>query len=496
MRWLALSLVLSSLLLPALVRAGGTELGGLGARSLGRGHAVIASVDDATAIEVNPAALSRQRGLRTLLVLNPTYHVVKYRRAPLYDTAKETPRTPPPPRQYEEVENEAPLFPLSGGFLGLSGDLAAFGLDDVVLGLAIYGPNGIGKTVYPEDSPGRYMLISKDITLMNLAFSGAWGRDDFGLGATFHAYIMPKNRLKMVVDADNQSVAAHPHESPSDVLVEMNSTDYFTPTLSLGAWYRPMSRLEIGLSGRVIPVRIEGEGDIKLTGQGAMLEGLEMRTGELEGNTLTPNDAATLRFNLAPSARLGLRYLVGAPQAPDFDVELDVIWEGWSVFEQYDIALPSAGEVTELGLQVPLEDMVIPRHWQDVWIVRLGGEVAAIKDRLDLRLGGFYETPTVPNEYTYLDFMGFERLGVGAGLTLHFGRVHVDLGYLHIFNEPRAVSEAEGLMYQQRPTSPCKAPYTSPQCDPNYLGQPGPVANAGTFLSSYDQLSAGVEVVW
>jgi len=379
---------------------------------------------------------------------------------------------------YEEVENEEPLFLASGGFVGLSSD---FGLKEWVFALALYGPLSVGKTIYPEKGPQRYQLVSRDIMLISYSLAVAWGTDDLGLGLNLHYWDMPKNRLQMVVDADNQSTAAHPHESPYDVLVTLNTQDRFTPGLSLGAWYRPSSSLEVALAGRVLPLDLEGEGSMKIEGQGELLEG---KLFEME-----PDDSAGFNLSYAPSAHLGLRYFQGASEDPNFDLELNLVWEGWSVMDAYRVETPPAARVEELNLQVELDDIELPREWSDVWSLRLGGSWAPLPGRFKILAGGFYETAAVPEELSYMDFMSFDRFGLGGGIALSFGAIKLDLAYQHIFVEPRALSEMEGEFHQQRPTSPCKAPYTGPRCDQHYLGKQGPVVNAGTFLAGYDLFS-------
>jgi len=271
---------------------------------------------------------------------------------------------------YEEVENEEPLFLASGGFVGLSSD---FGLKEWVFALALYGPLSVGKTIYPEKGPQRYQLVSRDIMLISYSLAVAWGTDDLGLGLNLHYWDMPKNRLQMVVDADNQSTAAHPHESPYDVLVTLNTQDRFTPGLSLGAWYRPSSSLEVALAGRVLPLDLEGEGSMKIEGQGELLEG---KLFEME-----PDDSAGFNLSYAPSAHLGLRYFQGASEDPNFDLELNLVWEGWSVMDAYRVETPPAARVEELNLQVELDDIELPREWSDVWSLRLGGSWAPLPGR-------------------------------------------------------------------------------------------------------------------
>ena len=52
------------------------------------------------------------------------------------------------------------------------------------------------------------------------------------------------------------------------------------------------------------------------------------------------------------------------------------------------------------------------------------------------------------------------------------------------------ISEAGARVYQQVPGSPCLPPYTNTTtCNPNYLGQPSPAVNAGTYSAQSHILS-------
>jgi hypothetical protein len=63
--------------------------------------------------------------------------------------------------------------------------------------------------------------------------------------------------------------------------------------------------------------------------------------------------------------------------------------------------------------------------------------------------------------------------------------MHLTVGYMHIFQEDREVTEVAGKALQQRPLSPC------PEGCGGLTGVP---ANAGVFESSYDVLGLGLDV--
>ncbi len=485
-----LPLILGILALAEPALGAGFDVTVQGTRGIARGGATTASLTDPSSVENNPGVSNRLTGTRLYLSLSPMYAPIAYRRAPLYDWSRSVGDNPPPAVHYDQIENQVPLFPLSGAYLGMTTDL---GLERWTFGLAVHGPTALGHTRFPKDGPQRYQMVERDVMMAVYSLSAAWGdRDRYGLGLTLQWLDIPSTTMALVVDANNQSSTVYPDHSPYDVLVTMDTSDRVNFTATAGGWFMPWPWLEVAVAGRILPVRFDTRGSLTLEGTGDMLAGKTLKTFRREGEGLVPDDSAGIELGYAPTARLGLRYL----PHEGLDLELDLVWEGWSVMDGYDVSLPDVARVEELGLDVDLHDIVMDRSWQDTWSARLGGSWRWLP-WLELSAGAFYETAAVPLDYTFLDFLSFERLGLAAGFGLRLGDVTLDLGYVHVFNEPRAVSEMDGKMYQVRPGATCvDPPYDGPGCDPHYRGQPGPAVNAGTYLSGYDVLSLAVGVAW
>jgi long-subunit fatty acid transport protein len=122
----------------------------------------------------------------------------------------------------------------------------------------------------------------------------------------------------------------------------------------------------------------------------------------------------------------------------------------------------------------------IPKHYQDTWSFRLGGQVEPL-DWLQLRAGGYFETGAVPEAYTNLDFASFDRMGVGGGTSFLFSGFTLSLAYSHVFQADRTVTSDETEVYKQYPTQP-DTPPNLPQFK----------VGAGKFETSYDVFSAAV----
>lgn len=459
--------------------AGGFEIPDNGVRAVGRGGANAVGASDLTAAHYNPALLARNpKTLSLMWDQNLVFHSSSFQRAALDESwgAGGAGRT------FEKVEDEESLFPL-GGFLSAGSD---FGLSDPEIGnlmfaLSVYGPSGIGKQTWPAYGPQSWMLTETDQLLVYYSLSAAWQHrsGDFGFGVTLQWVDMPRMKYALAIDADvkqaqdeddipdpecgmispvaGEGTCGLP---PTHVVGELDLKDRFAYTAIVGGFWRFLPNFEVAVAGRVIPVNLEGEG------------GINLDKPELETKAVSVN----LPLTLPMQARGGVRYF-----QERFDVELDVFWENWSAIDKYDVAMD--GEINT----VAVHDLSIEKQWQDTVSVRLGGEFKAIPDTLDARAGLFVENGAAPDAYSHLDFASFDRLGVGAGLTWQLPWTDLDLsvGYMHIFQEDRTVTEAKGKQYQQRPTHPCPE-----ECGGTFQGV---VANAGRFESSYDILSLGID---
>ncbi|MEZ4265090.1 MAG: outer membrane protein transport protein [Myxococcota bacterium] len=475
---------LSAMVLAALVAgtnhasAAGFELLDNGTRAVSRGGAFSALADDESAVALNPGALTRRRGTR-LFLSNNFYH------APVTFTRDATdipigvlPAGTDASVPTQPSENKKPWF-LLGPILAAASD---FGLKDWQFALSFYAPASIGAAEYDKDAGSRWMLTEIDLKVAYVGASFAYGKKDvFGVGITLQNAMALSVNFKEITDGANAG-SLHPYYGPFDLETEIQLSDYFAPTAIVGAWYRPIERFEVSLSGRVIPVYFHTTGDLRLHN----VPGITNFTPE---ELVVDDSTASLDLVLPPTARLGLRY-----RHPDgdggelFDVELDVVYEAWSMFKRYDAKLGGTLNVIVVGAEVP--DLRLEKRWRDTLSVRLGGSYNVIKDRLSLSLGGFWESGAVPKGYEALDFLSFSRFGVGLGAHLTVGKFKLGASYAHVFQEDRKTDEARGKLYQIRPLDPCPE-----ECDGG-KGWSGVPANSGRFESGFDILSISMALAF
>lgn len=442
-----------------------------GTRAVARGGAFTVLADDLTAVHHNPAGLARLDGTHLL-----------YNHSLIWGHASFTRQASRIPQQdvgYDQgnptatVSNEAPFFPL-GVMLAAASD---FGLDDWMFALAVFGPNAAGSNEWPVDGGQRYMLTQVEPLLLHVNFSTGWRpHPDVGLGAGLAWVTMPSTKYKLVVDGIKNRTL-NPYVSSSDVEATMDVSDAFSWTATLGAWWRIIPELEVAISGYVVPVKLEAEGDISI----ANVPNQTTFTAEELDVT---NSSAAFDMTLPIILRAGLRYRHLDGEREVFDVEVDVVYEAWSAVEAFDVDLEGQINLYS-GDQV--QDVVIDKRWRDTLSVRAGGTWNVIADALDISLGGFWEQGAVPDAYSHLDFLSFERIGVGAGLTWSVAGYAFSVAYQHVFQEDRTVDEEFAKVFQLRPVFPCPE-----NCGPGE-GLSGVPSNAGKFESSFDTLAFGVE---
>lgn len=458
----AWTLALALAVISADAFAGGFELPDNGARAVGRGSAFTVRADDLTAIAHNPGGLSRLRGTHLLYSHNVIHAPMSFTRA---QSAVATTATTGAGGEdpLATVENLTPWFALGGMFVAATD----FGLEDWTFAIGAYGPNAAGSQRWPLMGGQRWMLVELDALIVYYSLAASYGKKDkWGVGVTMQLAHQPETRLSLVVDGTTGG-PQQPYYSQTDALATISLSAPLAPTLIVGGWVRPIPELEFAASGRVVPVRLKASGDVAMT----EVPGSIYDASDLE----ITNSAARLTLVLPPTARAGVRYRHLEGEKERFDLELNVVYEAWSMMKSYVVELD--GVIAFAAQEAP--DVTIEKRWKDTLSVRLGGTYN-LDAPLSLSAGAFYETGAVPEVYTHLDFPSFDRLGLSAGASGTVGNLTWTVAYSHIFQGDRRVDERYAKVLQQRPVSECPE-----GCD----GYDAVPANAGTFTSSFDTFS-------
>ena len=482
-----ISVVLTTLAGAAAVAApafadGGYYGGALGARAAGRSGAFVARADDPTAIAYNPAGLAQIGGTVVMVGNRVSYNGYSYTRAPTDDWGHLV-NGSPPPVTFSQVSNSR-NWQLLEPMIAVASNL---GLPNWGFALAAYASPGASaidfpKPPFPEPASAehpagqRYMMLSREAIFVNYTASAAWKFHDlFGVGVTLDWIAVPRLNYSLMIDGTPFAMTVNPVYSNLDMVAETKGSDWFTFNAILGAWFRPVPFLQFGVAGQVIPANVKTKSTLTVTPQDQ-----SMGRVELERDGIPANDV-NVNLPLPLSARAGARYRHLRGGREFFDVELDAEYETWSRVNEF--ALETHGLVANFqGASPELGTIAIQKHWRDTLALKLGGDVSVIPNKLALRGGAFYETGVADPAYANVDFPGGPMMGGSLGGSVVFGHWEVALAYQLRHQMTVNVDEASARVYQQVPASACAPPYTDDtKCHPEFLGQPSPAINAGTY---------------
>ncbi|HEU5073863.1 MAG TPA: hypothetical protein VFU02_06815 [Polyangiaceae bacterium] len=462
---------------------GGYFAGSKGAHAAGRAGAATVATDDIMAAAINPAGLTRRRGILIQGGNRFSHHASSYERQPTLDWGN-TEDGIPPYVEFSEVHNGAP-WQLLDPLLGVAANLGRVtpAASDFTAALTVFAPPGVSKLEFPIEQGQRYMMVSREAQIITTAGTFAWQLSDaFSLGVSLHWLYLEKLDYELVIDARTMQ-GANPVTSSTDVLSRVSGSDPFTFNAVIGAWYRAASFLEVGLAGQVIPTSFRTKSTLAIEGVSPEFGDISLtRNGE-------PARDVSVELPLPLSARAGVRYLhpragSNAPEPgagrPLFDVELDVVYETWSRVERF--AMDTRGlSASWRGQSIDIEHIDIEKHWQNTWGVHLGGDFHVVPETLSVRGGVYYESAVAERAYNHVDFAGGRQFGGALGASVYLGPLEVVVAYEQRRQPRVTIHEPDARVYQEVPQNPCVAPYDSDRfCHPEYLGQPAPAVNAGS----------------
>ena len=499
-----------SLMVPAVALAGGFDYPAPGTTGLARGGAFTARADDPTAIFYNPAGAARLPGTQIFLSGNVLMEDIRYQRR-IYPVAGASSKTSVPVDRYPhdsslrmpEVQNDAPPFVTP--FLAISSDLGGLLKPHNLRLLAgFYGPHvqpshsfpryceaGANPCVPTDDSknglpsPARYDALFTYEIVVYPSVGLAWQPfDELRIGFVFQATYATFEFRSVLSAIPFKELDGQPLEHPKDdVDITADVEDAFTPTAIIGIHLAPTSFLEAGFSMR-IGYTFDFEGEVTATSESGMHE------------LVKPNPATiNISLDMPWVVRAGLRYINRDDQQRErFDVELDFVWESTGFVDRYNIT--TGGKI--LGNEIQGLDQV--HNWKDTWGMRAGGTYH-LRDLfadgvLSLSAGVSYESNAMPEDYTRMDFLPFERVGLALGVAVQWRRYSFGVGYMHqIYTEREVMPDGgdarTGACASSGGTRGCGSQI--PQMTPMNSSFGGPIGN-GTYRMSVDIVSIGASV--
>ena len=466
-----------ALSLSAPVGAQGLYAGSKGARVMGRAGAFGAKADDLSAVEYNPAGLTYVEKTDLQLSNRFSYNQTKFQRVPTLEDGEIV--------SFDGVKNQTPWQ----GLEPLLGVVSNFGLKDFAFAATAYAPAGTSKLTFSpgsveadEEGAQRYMMVERESAILIYALSTAYKyRDVFGVGATFQWIHVPRLNYSLIVAPVGFGIGADKVNAQFDMQADVAGSDPFIPNAVVGAWVQPIKQLRLSLSGQVIPAEIKSKSTIHVA---RATSGAELDLVRDDPNTPTretepvENDVE-LRVPLPLWARAGAQLI-----QDKFDLELNVTWHGWSRVDTFvlDSLVGGVGLSGSLGgATIPIDVVNIEKNWKNTLTFQLGGDVQVIADKLTLRAGVAYETPTADKASAHVDFATGHHFTGAVGASLFIKKFELAAAFAHRRQVPINITEAEGAVYVEVPGTSCEPPYDSVSCP--YPGQPSGTVNGGNHQS-------------
>ncbi len=431
-----------ALLLSAPAYSAGFEYPENGARALARGGAFVASGDDPTLIQHNPAGLAGLDGLRISLDGQFVWWTTEYQRLVQDNAGDWTAVDPSSGETMLPVGNTR--NPWITPFLAATYQV----IDGLTLGLGVYGPSAVGERRYPDPrdiapffwdgeyhegeedldavqkgiprrSPQRYGLIR----LFNLVFfptaSVGWEPVSW-LRLGVSAQLVSSNmEYSLAFQSDTIATLVGPGPE-SDVVGELDvATRSLGKTAIFGVQAKPIDPLTIGLTFRP-PFSLEQEGTFRL-----YFNDLQRDMGLRQDL-----DRAVFKSNFPAVFRLGVAW-----EQAGWVAEMTGSYETLSVVDVYvfepdiSIDVPLAEPIEVRG-----EEVLMDKQWEDTFGLRLGGGVDlerafGLPVPVELFAGYAFEHAAIPTRTQNLDFFSPTRHQLAFGFSYDTGPARISTSF-------------------------------------------------------------------
>ncbi len=504
-RFIAVSL--SLLVLPATVLAAGFEYPENGARALARGGAFVASGDDPTLIQHNPAGLAGLDGLRISLDGQAVWWATEYQRLVQTGEGDWTDVDPITGERMRPVSNaHSPwLTPF------LSATYQA--IDGLTLALAVYGPSAVGLRRYPDAreiapffwdgvyeeneenareiqeyisrrAPQRYSMIE----LLNLVafptLSVGWEPLSWLRVGASGQLVYAMMRYSLSMRSDDVAFLIGGDGPEADIIGELDvSTRRLGMTGILGVQVRPMEQLSIGMTVRPgFTLRQEGTFRLYFNDLQANEDFLGLRQGR-DDAIFTSTIPTVYRLGIAWQQGGWLGEIAGSYERLSV-VDAYVLEPFITIEHNFDNLLPP--------IEVDGEEILFEKNWRDTFGLRVGAGVD-LRRAFGLTLpieafaGYAFERGAIPKSTQNLDFVSQNRSQATLGLGYDLGRARLSAAFSRTFEPTIEVRDSKVFMIDDASFNP--APGTSPEERQDALTMVGD----GNYESAHTMLMLSIE---
>ncbi|HVH46758.1 MAG TPA: hypothetical protein VM925_30660 [Labilithrix sp.] len=519
-----------------------TEAPDNGSEQMARGGAWVARASDPLATALNPAGLAGQPSRVTIQSSLIFHHTCFSRIKAASDASIDLLAGGDGrfPRVCSDIEPV--LNPQIGGTLRIS--------DRLGIGVLVIGPSSASEKNWPDfvedgagqrrPSPQRYMLVRQaGIIAFPTVGVGYEVVSNLRLGVSFGwGFAKIKNAAATVALNSGGQTA------DNDVRANVQASDYFIPRVSAGglwsatpnvdvaAWYQwtdaIRARGDIG-SATSYYTAANARGDESRVGYGDTIYA-DCGTGRpQDAGKCGRGDNARVKIAIPMEAKVGLRYhqprvapaLAEGQASPKryrrdplasdvFDAEIDLTWANNSALESLELRFPGdatgAGRLPVSGInsEIPA-NADQPRHFRDVFGVRVGGDYNVVPDTIALRAGAYIETSAANAQFQHIDFAPSQRIGFALGGTyrIRLGKdpartdaIEIMVGYGHTFfaDQSRTDRNATGIGAVAGAPCPSDATVTGPlTCsDGTRRNRTSWPVNLGTITNALNVINVGL----
>lgn len=363
-----------------------------GTTARSRGGAFVASANDPMAIVYNPGALAEQRRPQLLVDMSVLRLNERFERSGMPAVEGD-----PPPQLVPALVYTHPFGDRWTGAVGL---------------VAPAGP----RYEFPKDGPQRFTNTELYLTEATYGFALAVkAHPKVSLGI-YGGALLAGVEQDFVVSLND---APPPSDDPShDLPAHMKVEDPFTLTAGVGVKAMPTENIELGFSYRP---------EANIDAGGTLVTDEPQPTRE----------DVHFKFNLPAIWRGGIRWV-----EPKWDVEVDVIWEGWGSHHEEVL-------VADDGNFAGTSSVSTPRKFRDAWCVRVGGSVQAT-DVVQVHAGTYFETGAVPTRTMDVSTYDPAKVGLAAGASVDLTKkLILAVNITHTFMQTMNVKDSQ--VRQQSP---------------------------------------------
>lgn len=395
------AVALTACLAPSLASGAGYNIYEQGARAMGMAGAATASVQDASAIFYNPAALSRLE--KSELQLGATWLTTRTSFAGL---------DPYPGLGVTEEMEPGMFFPPTLYWANRVGE------SKLSYGVGVNAPFGLGvEWKSPETFTGRDRITKADLQTINGNLSLAWAFDDrwsVALGANALMAKVELNSIRTQVTTGGQPV------NVASVVLEGGFTPGYGPQAAV--LFSPNDAWRFGINYR---------GEIGVTIDDGSADFTQILTGDaafdgVVAASLPPDQGVSTDLVFPAILTTGIAWT----PSPDWTWEIDANLAQWSAFEKLDLKFDDSSL-----------DQTIREDYEDSWQVRFGAEHRMAN--YQYRFGYYYDEAAAPTESVTPLLPDAPRHGVTLGLGWDRGNWKLDLYNLFLFVENRSTELRE-----------------------------------------------------